>query len=384
MAVLVAIVAFSIDAMLPALPQIAADLSPDNVNAAQLVLTAFVFGMGAGTLIAGPISDAIGRKPAITAGVAVYVAGSLAAAMAQSLEVLLVARVVQGIGAAGPRIVSLALVRDCFEGRRMAQIMSFVMMIFVLIPAVAPFIGSLIIPSFGWRGVFGAFVLFGLVGAIWLNLRQPETLPPNARVPLRAAVLKVAFLEVVGHPMVRIYIAVLTLGFGQMFALLSSIQQIYAQTFDRAETFALWFMAMAVLSGLGTIVNASLVMRLGMRRLALASYAAQTVLAAALVVLWTAGLVPGWAAFPAFFFWTFTVFFMAGLTFGNLNALALQPLGHIAGMAASVVGAVATVLAVAIAAPIGLAFDGTPVPLFVGTAVCSALAWALMRRTVES
>ena len=384
MAVLFATIAFSIDAMLPALPEIAAELTPEAVNRAQLVLTAFVLGMGFGTLIAGPISDATGRKPAITAFVGLYILGAVGAAMSPSIEMLLAARLVQGIGAAGPRIVSIALVRDMYEGRTMARIMSFVMMIFILIPAVAPSIGALIIAGFGWRGVFGAFVLFGIVGASWVNLRQAETLPPERRRPLRAGTLKAAFREVVSHRLVLLYIVVLTLGFGQMFALLSSIQQIYADTFGKAESFPLWFAATGILSGGGTILNATLVMRLGMRRLAIAAYAVQTVISGLLVLAEVAGVLPPGLAFPVFFFWSASVFFMAGLTFGNLNALALQPMGHIAGMAASVVGALSTVGAVFIAAPIGLAFDGTIVPLTFGTLVCSALAWWLMRWSREA
>ena len=176
----------------------------------------------------------------------------------------------------------------------------------------------------------------------------------------------------------------LTLGFGQMFALLSSIQQIYAETFGRADTFPLWFAATGLLSGGGTILNATLVMRLGMRRLAIAAYATQTLISGLLVAAEMSGLLPPGLAFPVFFFWSASVFFMAGLTFGNLNALALQPMGHIAGMAASVVGALSTVGAVFIAAPIGLAFDGTIVPLTFGTLICSALAWWLMRWSREA
>jgi DHA1 family bicyclomycin/chloramphenicol resistance-like MFS transporter len=383
-AVLFATIAFSIDAMLPALPEIAAELTPDAVNQAQLVLTTFVLGMGLGTLVAGPLSDSVGRKRAIIGFVGLYIVGAIAAAMATTIEMLLLARLVQGLGAAGPRIVSIALVRDLYEGRTMARIMSFVMMIFILIPAVAPSIGALIIAGFGWRGIFGAFVLFGILTVLWLGLRQEETLAPENRRPFRAGPLWEAFTEVLRNRMVLLYIVVLTLGFGQMFALLSSIQQIYSETFGREETFPLWFAATGLLSGLGTIVNATLVMRLGMRRLAITAYAAQTVISGLLVAAEVTGIIPPGIAFPVFFAWSVSVFFMAGLTFGNLNALALQPMGHIAGMAASVVGALSTVGSVIIAAPIGLAFDGTIVPLTVGTFVCSVLALWLMRWSREA
>lgn len=383
LAVLFATVAFSIDAMLPALPAIAAELAPTAQNSAQLVLTAFVLGLGAGTLVTGPLSDAIGRRRTITAGFALYVVGAVLAFVAPSIEVLLLARVVQGLGAAGPRIAGLALVRDLYSGREMARVTSFVMMIFILIPAVAPALGQQIIAAFGWRGIFLAFVVFAAIGLAWMLARQPETLPPARRRPLRPALILSGVAEVLGDRDVRLYTLVLTLGFGQMFALLSSAQQLFDETYGRGESFPLWFAAMAILSGLGTVTNARLVMRLGMRRMATAAYASQSAISALVLVVLVLGLVPDWAAFPMFFLWATSVFLMAGLTFGNLNALAMEKMGHIAGTTASVVSAISTVAAVAVAAPIGLAFDGTPVPILFGTLACSAAAWALMRRTIR-
>lgn len=384
LATLFATIAFSIDAMLPALPQIAAELVPNDVNRAQLILTSFVLGMGVGTLFAGPISDATGRKIAITGGFALYIAGALLAWQAQSIEMMLLARFLQGLGAAGPRIVSLALIRDLYQGREMARVTSFVMMIFILIPALAPSIGAGIIAFTGWRGIFGAFILFGLIGVLWLNLRQAETLPPARRRPLTVISLAAAAREVLADREVRVYTVVMTLGFGQMFAVLSSSQQLFSETYGRGESFPLWFAAMALLAGTGSILNARFVVRLGMRRIAVLAYKMQTWISALMLLAALTGALPAWAEFPAFFFWMTSVFFMAGVTFGNLNALALQRMGHIAGMAASIVAAVSTILAVVIAAPLGLMFDGTALPLIVGVLVCSGIAWGLMRRTVTT
>ncbi|AMY69871.1 multidrug effflux MFS transporter [Frigidibacter mobilis] len=384
LATLFATIAFSIDAMLPALPQIAAELVPNDVNRAQLILTSFVLGMGVGTLFAGPISDATGRKIAITGGFGLYILGAVLAWRAQSIEMLLLARFLQGLGAAGPRIVSLALIRDLYQGREMARVTSFVMMIFILIPAVAPSIGAVVIAFTGWRGIFGAFILFGLIGLLWLNLRQAETLPPAKRRPLTVISLAAAAREVLADREVRVYTVVMTLGFGQMFAVLSSSQQLFSETYGRGDSFPLWFAGMALLAGTGSILNARFVVRLGMRRIAVMAYMMQTCVSAVMLVLALTGALPAWAEFPAFFFWVTSVFFMAGVTFGNLNALALQRMGHIAGMAASIVAAVSTVLAVVIAAPLGLMFDGTARPLIVGVLVCSGLAWGLMRRTVTT
>lgn len=378
MAMLFAIVAFSIDGMLPALPQIAAELTPQDVNRAQLIVTAFVFGMGIGTLLAGPISDATGRKPAILAGVALYAAGAALAAVAPSLEMLLAARVIQGLGAAGPRVVTLALVRDLHAGRQMARIVSLAMMIFTLVPAIAPSVGTLVIAVAGWRGIFGTVILFALVACAWLVLRQPETLPRPRRRPLRFGPLREAFAEVMTHRAVVTATAVQTLIYGALFGTLSSTQQIFAETFGRGPSFPAWFAVIALTSGAASLLNATLVLRLGMRVLVTLALGAQVLFSLAIVLVLARGLMPGWLAFPAYLAWTTGVFIMASLTIGNLNALALEPLGHIAGMAASVNGCIATVLAVLIAAPIGLAFDGTPVPLMGATAVLALLGFALM------
>lgn len=379
LAFLFATIAFSIDAMLPALPEIAEQLTPDNVNRAQLILTAFVAGMGVGTLFAGPISDAIGRKPAITLGFAIYLTATVAAIFARSIEMLLIARFVQGLGAAGPRIVGLALVRDLYEGREMARITSFVMMVFILIPAMAPSIGTGMIWLAGWHGVFIGFLVFALIGCIWLNIRQAETLPPERRRPLRIRPLTEAAREVLTNRHVMLCTLVLTLGFGQMFGLLSSAQQLFGETYGKGAAFPAWFAAMALLSGTGTVLNATFVTRFGMRRIAKWAYIMQTCVSAVMLILVWGDLLPQGLRFPAFFIWCVSVFFMAGVTFGNLNALALQYMGHIAGMAASIVAAISTVLATLIAAPVGLLYDGTALPAIIGTLICSGIAWMLMR-----
>lgn len=384
LAMIFAVIAFSIDSMLPALPEIAAALTPDNANRAQLVLTSFVGGLGVGLLVGGPLSDALGRKPVIIAGFALYALAAVAAIFADSLELLLVARFVQGLGAAAPRIVALAMVRDLYQGREMARITSFVMMIFILVPAVAPSIGAVIIHFVGWRGVFGSFVVMALIGSLWLHLRRAETLPPAARRPLSLAGLAASAREVLGDRQVQLVTLVMTLGFGQMFALLSSAQQLFVETYDKGSEFPLWFAGMALLSGTGTVLNARYVVRLGMRRIVVAAYWMQVVVSGVMVVLVFGGLLPEALRFPAFFSWAVSVFFMAGVTFGNLNAMALQRKGHVAGMAASVVGAVSTLGAVLIAAPVGQLYDGTVRPILLATLVCSAAAALLMRRVHEA
>ena len=173
-AMMFATIAFSIDAMLPALPNIGAELSPEDVNRAQLILTSFVFGMGLGTFVTGPLSDAFGRKPVIVAGAALYILSAGVAWVSNSLELLLISRVTMGLGAAGPRVVALAIVRDLYSGREMARLMSIAMMIFTLVPAFAPMLGAGIIHFAGWRGIFAAFVIFAMIVVLWMSLRLPE------------------------------------------------------------------------------------------------------------------------------------------------------------------------------------------------------------------
>lgn len=379
LACLFAIVAFSTDAMLPALPELAAEFSPDQPNRAQLILTFFVAGMGVGTLFVGPISDAIGRKRTITIGFVIYALSSVATIFSQSIEMLLLTRFLQGIGASGPRIVGLAMVRDLYAGREMARIVSFVMMIFILIPAFAPLLGSGLIWLSGWHGVFVSFVVFAIIGALWLNLRQPETLPPERRRPLRLTPLRDAASEVLSSRHVLICTAILTLSFGQMFSLLSSSQQLFVDTYGKVDSFPLWFAAVALLSGTSSILNAKFVTRYGMRRIAKWAYMMQVGVSTTMLILVGLNLLPASLAFPAFFIWMVSVFFMAGVTFGNLNALALQPMGHIAGMAASIVAAISTIASTLIAGPVGLLYDGTALPAIIATLTCSGLACILIR-----
>ncbi len=373
MAMLAATVAFSIDAMLPALPQIGQELTPLHLNRAQLIITSFVFGMGIGTLFTGPLSDAFGRKPVMVGGALIYITACVIAWQSQSIEIMLLARVLQGLGAAGPRVVAMALVRDLYSGREMARIMSFVMLVFSIVPALAPTVGHYVIIGFGWRGIFGAFVVFATAVLLWLLLRQPETLTPEKRRPLRMKSIGAAVHEMFVHRTARLSILVQTLTFGMLFTLISSTQQVFDQTFGQAEHFHLWFGGIAICASTASVVNARLVVRLGMRAIIKTMYTAQIFLTIMLILV-TLIDGPYWLSFGAYVIWVLGNFFQAGLTIGNLNALAMEEMGHIAGLAASVIAAVATVGAVMIAAPVALMFDGTPMPMAYGALVCASLA----------
>ncbi|MGC3937164.1 multidrug effflux MFS transporter [Roseobacter sp. EG26] len=376
MAMMFATIAFSIDAMLPALPEIADELTPQDPTRAPLIMTAFVLGMGIGTFFTGPLSDAFGRKRVMVCGAALYITASAIAWASSTFEIVLAARILQGLGAAGPRVVSIAVIRDLFSGREMAKIVSIVMMIFTLVPGFAPTLGYVIIMTNGWRGIFLAFIVFSVLSVLWLGLRLPETLARENRRPLKPRLLMAAVREMFAHPVVRLSIFVQTLCMAMLFTVLMLIQPIYEHVYDKQDTFHFWFGGIALVSAIASFLNAMLVGRLGMRRLITMALAVQIVLSATVLIH---NETYGTSTFAIFAIWQAYVFFQAGLTIGNLNAIALEPMGHIAGMAASVIGSVSTVLAAAIASPIGLLFDGTVRPLIGAIFALALLAFALMR-----
>ncbi len=378
-AMMFATISFSVDAMLPVLPEMIDSLQPKDPNRIQLVLTAFILGMGLGTFVTGPLSDSFGRKRVVLASSVLYIVGAGLAAMSQNLELMLAARLVQGLGAAGPRVVALAIIRDLLSGREMARTMSFIMVIFTLVPAMAPTIGAGLAAFSGWRGIFVAFVIFTLIFTFWMQFRLQETLPIEARRPFRLSTIWAAAAEMMALPRVRLSILAQSFAFGILFSTLSSTQQIFDITFDQAENFPLWFGLIAALSGSSSLLNAWLVGRLGMHFMVTIATIAQLV-GALLIVLYWLSAPTGAVALGVFVVWQTSIFFQTGMVIGNLNAIAMEPVGHIAGSAASIIGAVATVISVILAIPVGLMFDGTPMPLAVGILVQSALALVLMLR----
>jgi len=379
MGMLMATIALSIDTMLPALGMIATDLSPRDANRAQLVITSFVLGMGLGTFFAGPLADRFGRKPVLVAGSVLFVLSSLAAYLANSLEILLVARVIQGIGASGPRVIVTTVVRDLYHGREMAKMTSLVMIVFTLVPAIAPSLGAAILNFAGWRDIFAVFVVFSFISATWFLVRLPETLDPANRRSLKFKRLKEALSEIFRNPMIRLCVAAQTLCYAALFSVLSSAHQVFAEVFDREAGFPLWFALMAVIAGSASVLNAALVQRIGMLRLVKLTL---NMLLGATVVMFlaTQANLPAPIYFAAFFCWMTSIFFQAGMTLGNLVALSMGPLGHIAGTAASAITATATVCSVLIAVPIGLAYNGTLVPLVIGIFICVCGARILIGR----
>lgn len=377
---LTATVAFSIDAMLPVLPDITASLAPAAPNQVQLVIAAFVVGMGFGTLLAGPLSDTYGRHKIAIWGAVLYIAGALLGALAANLETMLIARALQGVGAAGPRVVAVAITRDLFSGRQMARIVSFVMIVFTLVPVIAPTLGAAIAWAFGWRMIFYSFALFSFVSVCWLVLRQPETLLPEARRPFRVKEIRRGIKEVFANRQVLLAVSAQTLIYAMLFSTLMSSQQIFDQSFDLGASFPLWFGLCASISASASLLNATIVVRIGMQKIVAWSLAIQMLISAGFIASLTLMTLPWDIAFACFFIWLVSVFYVAGLGIGNLNAVAMQPMGHMAGLAASTISATATIASVLIAAPIALSFDGTPLPIAVGVLGAAVVSWLIVIR----
>ena len=383
MAMLVATVALSIDAMLPALPNIALELTPNHTNQAQLILSSFILGMALGTFVMGPLSDSFGRKNIIYFGASVYIISSALCMFAPNLETIVVARVLQGIGAAAPRVVSQALIRDLYSGREMARISSFIMIIFSLVPAVAPLLGAGLISVFDWRAIFVTFILFVVMSAIWTGIRITEPLKPEMRVPFSVQTFWAALTEISSLGIVRTSIITLIFSYGILFTTILLVQPIFDQFFARADSFPFWFALIAVLSASASFVNAMLVMQMGMRRLISTALRVQIIWSFLMLLLFQCGIISGAWGFAIFVFWIFGLFFQTGMTLGNLTALAMEPLGHIAGTGASVISAVATLGSVAIATIIGQFFDGTPLVMIIGIfvlAFCGAYSAHRLQR----
>ena len=373
------LIAFSIDAILPALPDIASELIPSSPNKTQFIISSFLVGMGIATLFAGPLSDSFGRKKIICIGGTIFLFGTIIAGTANNLEVVLIGRFIQGLGVAGPRVAALAIVRDLYAGRKMAQIMSISMIFFTFVPAVAPMIGALILINFGWRSIFTGFIIFLIIAVGWLLLRQPETLVKNDRVSFAFSRIYKSLIDCFTDKIFVISTILQTLTFSILFASISTIQQVFDISYDKASSFPYWFGLIALISGSGSFINSYLVVKMGMRRLISVGFAIGTGASLCLILFNLFYLIP----FSLYFVWQLCVFFMIGLIIGNLNALAMQPMGHIAGLAASIIGSASTIFGVLIAIPIGLSFKNSPDPLIIGTLCLSSLSFLILKLLKE-
>jgi DHA1 family bicyclomycin/chloramphenicol resistance-like MFS transporter len=369
-AALMALNALAIDIMLPALQQIGGSLGVENPNHRQFVITAYIVAFGVAQLGFGPISDRFGRRPPLIVGLLIYIVGALAAAVAPSFATLLICRFVQGIGAAATRVIAISVVRDSFGGRRMAEIMSLIFMIFMAIPVVAPGLGQIIVMFASWHLIFVAMGVGALLVSLWVLLRLPETLHPEYRRSLTVQSVTGGFRIVLSNRIALCYTLACMFIFGALFGFINSAQQVYVDVYGLGVWFPVVFAAIASMMALSNYLNSRLVGAIGMRRLS------QGALVAFIVVstIWFALSLIGPVSFPIFI----TLFTLDMLLFGllgsNFNALAMEPLGHVAGTASSVLGFTQTCGGGIIGTVIGQAFDGTVMPLAAGFCGVSIVA----------
>lgn len=377
LALMVSIVAMATDIMLPVLDQIGRDLNVADPNDAQLVVTTLFVGFAVGQLLVGPLSDSFGRKPVVYAGYVIFISGCLLSIFATSFSVMLLGRVLQGLGAAGPRIVSISIVRDGYEGRAMARIMSIIMAVFILVPAVAPALGQAVASLAGWRSTFALPLVLAATAFTWFAARQPETLARDDRRAFSVANIVSGIVEACSYRIMIGYTVATGLIFGAFLGYLSSAQQIFTVTFGTGQHFPLYFAVAAISLGAASVMNSMLVMRLGMRLLTHRALVATSLFSAVFLVaaIFLGGVPPLWL----FMAWLLAIFFCMGILFGNLNALAMEPVGHMAGLGAALVGSISTVISLPLGWVVGATFDGGVTSLVAGFAVCGLASLAVMR-----
>ena len=364
---LMAVNALAIDIMLPALNQIAhavgltaAGVESDNRQ--QLIIFAYVLGFGAPQILWGPVTDRFGRRGPLFVSLIGYVITATLCIAVRDFHALLIARFVQGVFSAGVRLVATSVVRDLFAGRQMARFMSLVMTIFMIIPIIAPAVGQTILLVAPWEWIFGVLVMFGLTMLVWTWLRLPETLAPENRSPLNLGTALGAYAEVIRTPITFGYMCASGIVFGALFSFIATSEQVFREVFHRGEDFVLWFSGIAGMLALANFTNSRLVEAVGMRRIshvALILFTTLSALSAILTTLFGENLF----RFYPMFILTFACF---GLMGSNFSALAMEPLGKIAGTAAAAYGFATTTVASLIGMLIGSQYNGTTVPLMMG------------------
>ena len=375
MAALMSIAALALDALLPALDIIGDAVGATNPAHNQLLITLFFLGLGTGPLLFGPVSDSIGRKPVVYMGFGLFIFASLLCVYSQSLELMITGRILQGVSLSAPRTISIAMIRDKYNGDYMARVMSFVTVIFILVPIIAPTLGKWILDFYGWEAIFHIQVVFGILVAIWFWRRQPETLVPRKRTSFRGSVFISGYKELFNYKQTMLFTLIWGFITGSFLVYLSTAQQIFQEQYALKESFPYIFAALAITIGTATLLNGTLVLRYGMLRLVTISMAAYVVTSLLYIVLFASSGNPSFGILLTFFA---LQFFAVGFLFGNLRALAMEPIGHIAGIGAAITGFIATIMGVVISTYIGQFVINSVLPMFIGFLVCGLLSFVVL------
>jgi len=375
MAALMSLVALSIDALLPALNEIGYSIGIYETKNNQLLITMIFLGLGFGQLISGPLSDSFGRKPVIYIGFSLFVFASLVCVFASSLEMMILGRILQGIGLSAPRTISIAMIRDRFSGNHMAKVMSFVVVIFILVPIVAPALGKLLLDVYGWKSIFYSQIFFGFIIVFWVWKRQPETLVKEKRRNFKVSLFIEGTKEFIKHKHAVVFTLVSGFITGSFMVYLSASQLIFQEQYNLKEEFPFIFAGLAVGVGLATFLNGNFVEKFGMLKLVSIFALLFTLISLTYITLFAGKENPDSTILILFFA---LEFFSLGFLFGNLRALAMEPIGHIAGIGAAINGFVSTIMAVPIATYIGSFIHTTALPLFIGFFICGMVTLTLI------
>jgi len=300
--------------------------------------------------------------------------GSLSCWLARDFDWLLAGRCLQGVGVACPYVTAVSVVRDKYAGRDMARMMSLIMMIFILVPAVAPSLGLAIAGMAGWRAIFLFYVLYAVVIGSWIALRLEETLLPEHRASLTPRAFVHGFRTVITNRTTTFYMVAMGLTFGGLIGYVGASRQIFQDQFHTGGDFALYFGGLALLLGVASMLNSHFVGRWGMRNICTWSAIMMTV-ASALFLAFQAVLP---VTLPIFVTYAGLLFFAFGLMFGNLNAIAMEPMGAVAGMASAIIGATSSVIALLLGTLIGQLYDNTLRPIAQGFLLLGLMSWLLM------
>ncbi len=376
MAFLMSNVALSIDTVLPALPDIGLSLQVSASNDLQLIIFMIFLGLGVGELVFGTLSDSFGRKPIVYIGVGIFIVSSFLIVWASSLEMLLIGRFIQGIGLSAARSVSIAIIRDTYEGDRMARIVSFIMTIFILVPMIAPLLGQLILETYNWQAIFYFQLFFISITIIWFWLRQQETLTKEKRITFSKHLFANGLKEYLRHKNTVIYTVTSGLIQGTFIAYLGSAQQIFQGQYQMIDEFPYIFGGLAFGMGISSLLNASLVIKYGMLKLVNLSLYLFFISALIYILLFSNDSNP---ALILLIIFLLIQFLAMGFIFGNLSALAMHPIGHIAGIGAAIFSFISMSLGVAVAILIGKFIQDTAVPLFVGFLLSGVVSIVLIR-----
>ncbi|MEO1260787.1 MAG: multidrug effflux MFS transporter [Bacteroidota bacterium] len=376
MAFLMSNVALCIDTILPALTEIGNSLEVANNNYLQLVIIVVFMGLGVGELLFGTLSDSVGRKPIVFVGVGVFVLASFLIVWAPDLKLLLAGRFLQGFGLSAARSISIAIIRDTYKGDRMARIMSFIMTIFILIPMVAPLLGQTILDAYDWKAIFYFQLFFIGIVIIWFWLRQRETLSKEHRIAFSKRLFTDGLKEYIRHKKAILYTLTSGLIQGAFIAYLGSSQQIFQVQYQKVEEFPYIFGGLAIAVGVSSLLNGSMVLKYGMLKLIRLSLFLSILSSSIYLVFFLNSTNPTLVVLIVFLA---IQFLTMGFTFGNLSALAMEPIGHIAGIGAALFNFMSMTVAVAVAVMVGMFIQGTVIPLFVGFFLSSIFAMLLIK-----